>query len=228
MLQRSRPRRPQLVVILVIAVGGVVIGGCGGGGSSPKQSTIPLCNPGSTPGAPAVVVAGQTGGSLPPLPNPLSDGCARGQAHDIVAAPLFRCTSRMGPSEIQMGPSPTTNLDRVELHRGSGGLCVELQSNAIDSFTTHEDPSMVLQIDFHHAGTPAGRDDPTKDYQVTLWARDAGQAYWLTLYPHPGQALETTVGNVGVAEGNVSLIVAQPRLPNWVLAHGTTWDAHLV
>lgn len=220
--------RRCLGLSVAIALAGVAISGCGGAGSTPKQTAIPLCNPASAPAAPPAIFPDQIGGPLPPIPAQLSEGCARGLAHDVVPAPLFRCTGRMGPAEIQTGPSSTTNLDRVELHRGSGGLCVELSSGAINSFTIHQEPEMVLRIDFYRGRTPPRDDEPSKEYEVSLWALDAGYDFWLTLYPPHGEALETAVGNVGVAAGNVSLIVRDPRLPSWVLAPGTNWDAKLV
>ena len=198
--------------------------------AGPATTTTPVATlpPPPSTSPPTVPVGQPAQPALPPLPQPIEVGHARGLGHGFQGDPYFRCPKPHQPPEILHGPNHRTNFDRVVLYRSPTTVCATFESRQIDSLTQHQEPSIVIDVILPE---PGHRVNPRfhQDHAVNIWisASDNGRAYSLGVVPPQQMAQPVTVGNLGIASGHLSILIEQPHLPAWAVQPSDNWTALL-
>jgi hypothetical protein len=143
---------------------------------------------------------------------------------------LFKC-GPMGElrAEVRRGPSGF-GLDRIEMHRGSRGLCIRFEGRAVARLHSRVAAQRSIGIGFHPAGHPHAY---ARAFRLSLSSLPDGTGtYWIRFQP-PGRLVEAAqsgfsarLGDLGMSPRQASIHVTDPLLPDWVNDPDTTWEVH--
>ena len=150
----------------------------------------------------------------------------------------FACTSNPSGEEVVRGPSVKTNLRQARLVRTPKGVCVifEFPGGASRYGTPPDDATLRLTF-YRHGNTSAKPDaitsgKPTRSVAITAYndySVPPGEYLLSTSIPENGSSVGgVKLGRLGVGGRKVSLLVTDPKMPEWVLDRDTTWQAAIV
>jgi hypothetical protein len=155
-------------------------------------------------------------------------------AQEVSPGPVFSCTSDPQVEETVRGPSAKTNLADARLVRSRHGICAVLTLPKNPST-----PSRTLRITFYrHGDTSAPPEsltsgEPKRSVDITIYSDYSTQArgvYLLsTSIPENGSSPSGVKAGRFGARGRVfSILVSDPRMPDWVFEESTVWRAQIV